>query len=148
MVLKRSIFFSVLMVAFCLGINQVVFAQEIKSIDTTFQKLDIIPQFPGGNRGWQRFLERNMDIMEAAEAMDSTAYVNYGMRQTAQLEFTVCEDGEVCDIVIINRDKISPEFAKEALRVMKNSPKWQPAKVGERSVRTRMKQSITAILEL
>lgn len=79
--------------------------------------------------------------------MDSTHYVDFGLRQTAILEFTVCEDGEVCEIDILNESKISPAFAEEAIRDMKRSPKWKPAMKNNQAVRTRFRQPITAILD-
>ncbi|HMR18046.1 MAG TPA: energy transducer TonB [Sphingobacterium sp.] len=118
--------------------------QEQDSI--AFREFDVAPQFRGGSIGWQRFLQNNLDIREAIRAIDSTAYVEYGLRQTALLEFTICEDGKVCEIVITNKHNISPEFAKEALRVMNHSPKWIPAQANGQPVRTRIRQSITAIL--
>lgn len=147
--IKKNIFFAVL-IGFMLYLDAPVFAQQKDSAgkDTIIVGyVDQIPQFPGGIRGWQRFLQHNLDVTEAIQAMDSTAYVNYGMKQTAYLEFTVCEDGKICDIEIVNKDKISPEFAEEALRVMEKSPKWKPAKLHDKVVRTRFKQAITAILD-
>ncbi|GGH04419.1 hypothetical protein FAZ19_05660 [Sphingobacterium alkalisoli] len=110
------------------------------------EHVDIYPQFRGGVKRWNEFLSRNLDIRNAIYAMDSTAYVDYGIKQTAILEFTVCEDGEVCDVEIVNQHNISPEFAKEALRVMKRSPKWSPGLVNGKPVRTRFRQSVTAVL--
>jgi hypothetical protein len=88
-----------------------------------FESFDIAPRFRRGTTGWQQFLLQNLDVRGVARAMDSTAYVEYGLNQTALMEFTVCEDGEVCDVIIKNKQDISPEFAKEALRVMEKSPK-------------------------
>ena len=128
-----------------------IYAQEKTVVpkDTSIVRVvDKIPQFPGGLQGWRRFLENNLDISRAAQALDSVAYVKYGSRQTAYLEFTVCEDGEICDIEVRNKDGVSPEFSREVLRIMKKSPKWEPGKVGDRPVRTRFKQPITAVLDL
>ncbi len=139
-----------LLVFFMILGGMIIFAQEKGAVSREtgiVRVVDEVPQFPGGVRGWQLFLQRNLDITDAVRAMDSTAYVDYGLRQTASLEFTVCEDGKVCDIEIINKDKISPEFAREAIRVMKKSPKWQPGKLKGKTVRTRFRQSITAIME-
>lgn len=109
--------------------------------------IDVAPQFKGGVRAWNNFLQNNLNVSDLVRTMDSTAYVMYGVRQTALLEFTVCEDGSVCDIVVANKEKISPEFAKEVLRVMKRSPKWISATKDGVAVRTRFKQSIMAILD-
>lgn len=123
-------------------------AQETQVIDSTLVKdLDEMPQFVGGNRSWQKFIASQMNLFPIIEQMDSTQYVDFGSKQTAILEFTVCEDGEVCDVRIVNNNKISPAYAKEALRVMKKSPKWKPGIKNNQAVRTRFRQPIIAILE-
>ncbi|MBD1434373.1 energy transducer TonB [Sphingobacterium sp. DN00404] len=108
--------------------------------------VDTYAQFEGGVPGWNRFVRENLDIRDIVNSLDSTTYVDYGLKQTAIMEFTICENGMVCDIEIVNKHKISPEFAEEALRVMEKSPKWAPASKNGKPVRTRFKQSIVAIL--
>jgi len=138
-----------LLVFFLVWWGTLAFAQEETTVskDTSIVRdVDKVPQFPGGTRGWIRFVQNNMDITDVVMAMDSTAYVQYGLKQTAYLEFTVCEDGEICDIDILNKNKISPEFAREVFRIMKKSPKWQPAMLGDKPVRTRFRQPIVAVL--
>src|SRR5690606_5740985 len=108
--------------------------------------VDTYAQFEGGVAGWNRFVRKNLDIRDLVNSVDSTTYVDYGLKQTAIMEFTVCENGIVCDIEIVNKNKISPEFAEKALRVMEKSPKWTPASKNGNPVRTRFKQSIVAVL--
>jgi len=135
-------------IVFMLLISTLGIAQTNTVQDSTIvREVDVVPQFQGGIKGWQRFLEKTIDIRDAIREMDSTQYVEYGLRQTAILEFTVCEDGEVCEIEIVNKSKISPAFAEEALRVMERSPKWKPAIKNNQAVRTRIRQLITAIME-
>ena len=123
-------------------------AQNEVIVDSSIvREVDIIPQFVGGAIGWQRFLENNLNLSSVFMAMDSTEYVQYGLRQTAILEFTVCEDGEICDIDIINKSKISPAFARETMRIIKKSPKWKAAIKDDKPVRTRIRQPIVAILD-
>ena len=142
--MNLRIFVAILLMFVCsYGVSQV---QD--SVDTSIVRdVDIIPQFQGGPRAWQRYLEKTVDIRTVIAEMDSTQYVDFGVRQTAVLEFTVCEDGEVCDVEILNKSKISPAFAKEAMQVMDRSPKWKPAIKDDKTVRTRFRQSITAILD-
>jgi len=97
--------------------------------------------------GWQKFITQNIDLSRAANNLDSAAYVKYGLRQEAQFEFMVCQDGEICDIKLLNADKISPDFAKEALRVMRRSPKWTPGLIDGKPVRTRFRQAIVAFFD-
>ena len=138
----------VLLVCIFISISLFAIGQDKPIIDSSIvREVDAVAQFKGGQRAWHQFLERNMDISDAIMEMDSTQYVEYGLRQTANVEFTVCEDGEVCEFEIVNQSKISPAFAKEALRVMKKSPKWTPAFKNKLPVRTRIRQPITAILD-
>lgn len=108
--------------------------------------VDLYAQFEGGISGWISFVQEHIDIQGIRNSIDSTAYVDYGLKQTAFLEFTICEDGEVCNVEIVNEAEISPKFAEEALRVMGKSPKWRPARKNGKPVRTRFKQSIVAVL--
>lgn len=135
-------FFFILFVSFCCT---TLSAQTV--VDTALvSSVDIYPQFRGGVNGWNKFVQQNLNLREVVNSIDSTTYVDYGLRQTAILEFTVCEDGKVCDVEIVNKDKISPELAAEALRLIRKSPTWTPAQKAGKTVRTRFRQSITAVL--
>lgn len=121
---------------------------KAQSVDTTiYTQVDVIPQFSKGVRGWNDFLNKNLDIKKIQWSIDEETYAKYGLIQRAQLEFTVCEDGTVCDIEVLNAAKISPEFAEEVLRVMNKSPKWKPALLDGRPVRTRFRQPVTVNLK-
>ncbi len=128
-----------------------IYAQEestvIKQDTGIVRQVDKIPQFRGGTSGWSTFVRNNFNAYQVIESLDSVDYVKYGARQVAILEFIVCEDGTICNIEITNKDKISPAFAREALRVMKQSPKWEPAIYNDRAVKTRIRQSIVGVLE-
>lgn len=139
----------VVLIFFCIGFYTNSFAKSFFNMSDTsiVVDVDVVPQFKGGVRSWNNFLVQNLNVSRLANAMDSTAYVTYGAKQTAMLEFTVCEDGRICEVIVVNKDKISPELEKEVLRVMNRSPKWVPAMKDGKVVRTRFKQSIRAILE-
>ncbi len=138
-------FIYIILFVFILSSNTT--AQKKQILDTTLvRNVDVMPAFPGGFSAWQSFISHNIDLSEAAMAMDSTEYAQYGSRQNAILEFTVCQDGEVCDVIVVNSGKISPLFEEEALRVMKKSPKWQPGIKNNTAVRTRFRQTLTAVL--
>ena len=136
-----------ILMLFLSGFGSLKAQNEVIVDSSIVREVDIIPQFVGGAIGWQRFLENNLNLSSVFMAMDSTEYVQYGLRQTAILEFTVCEDGEICDIDIINKSKISPAFARETIRIIKKSPKWKAAIKDDKPVRTRIRQPIVAILD-
>ena len=136
-----------ILMLFLSGFGSLKAQNEVIVDSSIVREVDIIPQFVGGAIGWQRFLENNLNLSSVFMAMDSTEYVQYGLRQTAILEFTVCEDWEICDIDIINKSKISPAFARETMRIIKKSPKWKAAIKDDKPVRTRIRQPIVAILD-
>lgn len=136
-----------ILMLFLSGFGSLKAQNEVIVDSSIVREVDIIPQFVGGAIGWQRFLENNLNLSSVFMAMDSTEYVQYGLRQAAILEFTVCEDGEICDIDIINKSKISPAFARETMRIIKKSPKWKAAIKDDKPVRTRIRQPIVAILD-
>lgn len=118
-------------------------------LDTAIvRNVDKVPEFVGGVSAWSSFISRSFDAYDVISRLDSTDYVDFGIRQTAIMEFTVCEDGSICDIRVANKDKISPAFAKEVLRVMKRSPKWHPGLKNDKAVRTRIRQNIVGDFEL
>ncbi|WP_316803968.1 energy transducer TonB [Pedobacter nototheniae] len=99
-------------------------------------------EFEGGLQAWGNFLRKNLDASRAAEAQDSLSFAKYGMRQMAIVKFMVCEDGSLCDFEIVNKNKVSPAVANEALKVIQKSPKWIPAKSKNGSVKTIFQQPI------
>lgn len=115
--------------------------------DSLVQNVDDFPYFKGGITAWSRFLQNNLDLTRTVGAMDSIAYIKYGSKQTAILNFIVCEDGAICNIEIENPEKISPEFAKAVLATMRKSPQWMPALVKGKPVKTRFRQSVVAVIE-
>lgn len=111
-------------------------------VDTIYSQVDILPRFKGGSKQWNSFVQKNLRIGGLLEDMDEEEYKKYGFAQRAQLEFTVCEDGKVCDVTVVNQDKISPAFVEEVLRLMERSPKWKPGEREGQPVKTRFRQQI------
>ncbi|MDQ3395147.1 MAG: TonB family protein, partial [Bacteroidota bacterium] len=56
------------------------------------------------------------------------------------IQFIVDKDGSLTEVEILKG--LSPKIDAEAVRVIKNSPKWKPARQGNRIVRLRMIQTI------
>ncbi len=89
--------------------------------------------FKGGNDGWRRYLERNLVYPEEA--------VKNNIQGIVRVEFNIAKDGSVSDAKVLG----SPDelLAKEALRMINKSPKWEPAIQYNRPVIYRHIQSIT-----
>ena len=54
--------------------------------------------------------------------------------------FIVNEDGSLSDVKVIR--SISPELDKEAIRVVKSMPKWNPAKQNGKAVKMKYVVSV------
>jgi TonB family protein len=101
-----------------------------KSGDCIFQKT---ASFPGGPDGWRKFLERNLNYPE--EALRSK------ISGTVRVKFHVAKDGSLFEYEIVSSPDKS--LSEEVIRLMKKSPKWEPAIQLNSPVIYRHIQSIT-----
>lgn len=90
-------------------------------------------EFTGGAEGWRRFLERELNYPDYAQTNNITG--------TVKVQFNVAKDGAVSDFIIIQSPHSS--LSQEVLRLMRKSPKWQPAIRFNEPVVYRHVQSIT-----
>jgi protein TonB len=86
---------------------------------------DVCPQFPGGDKAYSKFLAKNLKWPNPM----------YDGQGKVILSFIVEKNGTLSAIKIVR--KSTPEFDAEALRVIKISPKWIPAKQNHKPVRMR-----------
>jgi TonB family protein len=78
-----------------------------------FVVYDEVPKFPGGLEKFQQFIQSNLKKVESAAG------------KRVIISFIVEKDGSLNNIKIARG--INEEADQEALRVIKLSPKWQPA---------------------
>lgn len=90
-------------------------------------------EFPGGAEGWRRFLEQELQYPEYAQTNNITG--------TVKVQFNVAKDGTVSDFKI--RQSPHSSLSQEVLRLMRKSPKWQPAVQFNEPVVYRHVQNIT-----
>lgn len=84
------------------------------------------PVFPGGDKGFDRFLRDNIQYPAAAKSNNVSGRVF--------IQFIVERDGTLSDMKIL-RDPGSG-LGDEAIRILKASPKWTPGKMRDTIVRT------------
>ncbi|MFY0483220.1 energy transducer TonB [Flavobacterium sp. PLA-1-15] len=94
----------------------------IKSDEEVYTNAETKPQFKGGISEFYNYIGKNYRVPEV-EGLNGKVYV----------QFVIEKDGSLADIKII-RD-IGHGTGEEAIRVLKNSPKWIPAKQNGRPVR-------------
>lgn len=85
-----------------------------------FTKVDAEAQFPGGPNAWSKYVSQNINekILEAAPAGTYTVIV----------KFIVHKNGDISDVQATTH--VGYGLEKEAVRLVKNSPKWIPAEYG------------------
>lgn len=76
----------------------------------------ISPQFPGGEKQFEKYLAKNIHYPDIA--------IKNNIQGKVVLNFLVKKDGSIGDIKVSR--SISKDIDEEAIRVLKNSPKWKP----------------------
>src|SRR5689334_351797 len=84
------------------------------------------PKFPGDVEGLKKYLKDNYKWTQTQSTIEGTVYV----------QFLVGEDGSVSETKIIRG--LCDTCDKEAIRLVENMPKWEPASEGGRQKATRM----------
>ena len=79
-----------------------------------------MPEFPGGNDGLFRYLAENTSKPEVTDS--------YLMHGKVLVSFIIGKDGEVEPESVKVVRGTDPLLDAEAIRVVKNMPKWEPAK--------------------
>jgi len=97
------------------------------SEDKVFTRVEDMPEFPGGQRALMRYLQTN--LVYPADAIEE------GIEGKVVVEFTVCEDGKLCDEKILR--SVGGGCDQEALRVVKKMPAWKPGMNDGKPVKTR-----------
>jgi hypothetical protein len=85
-----------------------------------FNKVDEMPEFPGGDKQLLKFLAKNLQMPEST----------YGKQidGTSMVKFIIDTLGNVLNPVVIKNFPNCPNCDEEALRVVKKLPKWKPGK--------------------
>jgi len=89
--------------------------------------------FAGGKDGWRKFLERNFRF----PAESAAANVN----GDARVQITIDKTGKISMMTLLD----SPDYytGQEALRLMRSSPNWEPARWHNRPIVYKFTQKIT-----
>lgn len=92
-----------------------------------FAAVEEKPEFPGGEKKFYEYLGKNMNYPE----MDKEA----GNSGRVFVEFLIDKDGSIAEVKVLRG--VSPGLDKEAARVIKAMPKWNPGKQNGRPVKVR-----------
>jgi len=106
---------SFLVCCFCLFFSTPAFAQLNTEGDP---RIDVLPQFPGGDEALMAYVAENTNPVQGTVL---------SVRDDVIVRFIVKEDGTIEYNSIVKG--IGPEYDAEAERLVKNFPKWTPAKI-------------------
>lgn len=99
--------------------------------DSIYQFPTKSPEFPGGMDEMFKFIQNNI------------VYPDYekenGIEGTVYLEFIVRKTGDIDNIKLLRGIKNGPNYEKEAIRLVKKMPKWNPGSMEGIQVSTMMR---------
>lgn len=85
-------------------------------------------QFKGGDKAFQKYVMNNFRYPARCQ--------ENGIGGSVLLRFVVDVDGSIVNIQVLEVSTKCPEFAKEAVRILKNSPRWIPGMYNGRFVKS------------
>ena len=101
--------------------------------DKVYEEADQMPEFPGGQSTLKKYLSDNIKYPALA--------AEYGKQGTAIIQFVVNADGSISDVEVA-RSAGDSSLDKEAIRVVKSMPKWNPGKKYGQNVKVRTKTNV------
>lgn len=101
---------------------------EDEDEDVIFQVVEKMPEFPGGQQALFKYLSENVKYPVIAQ--------ENGIQGRVTCQFTVNKDGSIVDVVVV-RSGGDPSLDKEAVRVIKSMPKWNPGQQRNKPVRVK-----------
>lgn len=84
-------------------------------VDKVFGVAEIMPEFPGGIRALQRFLQKNLTVPAGS--------LEPGQQLRVPIRFVVNKDGVLSDLSFT--EPVAHEFRREIERVMNRMPRWK-----------------------
>lgn len=79
---------------------------------------EVMPQFPGGEQEMYAYINKNLKYPVTEQEI--------GTQGRVTVQFVVAKDGTIKDVKILRG--ISPNCDKEAVKVIKNMPRWIPGR--------------------
>ncbi len=98
-------------------------------VDEIFEIVEEEAEFPGGMEALMNFLRKNTKYPPMAQEA--------GIQGRVYVQFVVRKDGKIDDVQVIR--KVNPALDKEAVRVVKSMPNWQPGKQRGKAVSSRFR---------
>ena len=101
--------------------------KNVESMEKTFEVVEQMPAFPGGDAALMKYLSENIKYPKAAEKA--------GEQGRVVVNFIVEKDGAISNVNVVR--SVTPTLDAEAVRVIKAMPKWVPGKQDGQFVRVK-----------
>ena len=95
--------------------------------NVVFQVVEKMPSFPGGDAELFKFLSNNIKYPVIAQ--------ENGIQGRVICQFVVNRDGSIVDVEVVR--SVDPSLDREAIRVIKSMPKWNPGMQRGKPVRVK-----------
>lgn len=109
----------------------VYYNEKGKKVKRPKQKFELfmqMPSFPGGQEALLDFLSQNVKYPPIAQ--------KNGIQGRVIVQFVVAKDGKISDVVVV-RSGGDPSLDREAVRVIKSMPRWEPGKRRGKPIRVK-----------
>ncbi len=110
---KSVLLFATILLSFC---TSIAFSQNTTDENTTYVKVDKMPEFPGGQVALVKFLSKNIKY--------PSKYKKDKVNGRVFVSFVVDKTGKVGQAKVVK--SLNEECDKEALRVISMMPNWIP----------------------
>ena len=111
--------------------------QQSETSNKVYETAERMPSFPGGAEALFRFLNSNMRYPEVAE--------ENGVQGRVLVTFIVERDGAISDVKVAK--SVDPSLDKEAVRIIKSMPRWNPGTQDGKPVRVKYTVPVTFKLQ-
>ena len=102
-----------------------------------FDVVEQMPSFPGGPSALMQYLSSNIKYPVVAQ--------ENGVQGRVVVSFVVERDGSITDVNVLR--SVDPSLDKEAVRVVKSMPKWNPGKQNGSAVRVKYQVPVSFRLQ-
>lgn len=114
--------------------------------DYVFKTIQIEAEFPGGLAGWRKYLEENLNTSIG----DKYINIPKGKKRakaTVTVNFLIDKEGNITEASAdsLSIATVHKKVVEEAVRVIKEGPKWKPAMQDGKYVAYRQRQTITFV---
>ena len=116
--------------------KEVIATEPVKPKEEENKVFDVVeqmPSFPGDQGALMNYLNSNIKYPVIAE--------ENGIQGRVVVQFVVGKDGSISNVHVVK--SVDPSLDKEAVRVVKNMPKWIPGKQNGQSVTVRYTLPVT-----